>query len=101
MRVRYTSGSNREGRRHAQLRVHLRWITALRRALTVFGRPASRLRPVGVRPSRGTPACGLGLTGKERWECMASRKAIDGGFRRANLNITHCTRYNGEAYSHT
>ena len=24
-----------------------------------------------------------------------------GGFRRANLNITHCTRYNGEAYSHT
>ena len=64
MRVRYTSGSNREGRRHAQLRVHLRWITALRRALTVFGRPASRLRPVGVRPSRGTPACGLGLTGR-------------------------------------
>ena len=43
MRVRYTSGSNREGRRRAQLRVHLRWITALRRALTVFGRPWDQL----------------------------------------------------------
>jgi hypothetical protein len=41
--VRYTSGSNREGRRRAQLRVHLRWITALRRALTVFGRPWDQL----------------------------------------------------------
>ena len=43
MRVRYSSGSNREGRRRAQLRVHLRWITALRRALTVFGRPWDQL----------------------------------------------------------
>ena len=39
MRVRYTSGSNREGRRRAQLRVHRRWVTAMQRALLVFGRP--------------------------------------------------------------
>ena len=40
MRVRYTQGTNREGRRRAQLRVHLRWVTAMTRAVTVnFGGP--------------------------------------------------------------
>ena len=37
MRVRYTSGTNREGRKRAQVRVHLRWVTAVRRALAKFG----------------------------------------------------------------
>ena len=37
MRVRYTSGTNREGRKRAQVRVHLRWVTAVRRALSAFG----------------------------------------------------------------
>ena len=37
MRVRYTSGTNREGRKRAQLRVHLRLVTAVRRALAKFG----------------------------------------------------------------
>lgn len=65
--------------------------------------------PVGPVPAatgrnatpRGTPACGLGLTGKSSvgnvWP--AGRRSM-AGFRRANINITHCTRYNGEAYSH-
>ena len=39
MRVRYTAGSNREGRRRAQLRVRRRWILAVRRGLARFGRP--------------------------------------------------------------
>ena len=37
MRVRYTSGTNREGRKRAQLRVHMRLVTAVRRALAKFG----------------------------------------------------------------
>ena len=37
MRVRYTSGTNREGRKRAQLRVHLRLVMAVRRALAKFG----------------------------------------------------------------
>ena len=43
MRIRYTSGSNREGRRRAQLRVHLRWVTAMQRALLAFGKPWQEL----------------------------------------------------------
>jgi len=39
MRVRYTAGANREGRRRAQLRVRRRWILAVRRGLARFGRP--------------------------------------------------------------
>ena len=37
MRVRYTSGTNREGRTRAQVRVHLRWVTAVRRAIAHLG----------------------------------------------------------------
>ena len=33
MRVRYTSGTNREGRKRAQVRVHARWTAAVRAAL--------------------------------------------------------------------
>ena len=43
MRVRYTAGSNREGRRRAQLRVRRRWIAAVRRGLLRFGRPWTEL----------------------------------------------------------
>ena len=42
-RIRYTSGSNREGRRRAQLRVHLCWVTAMQRALSGFGKPWQEL----------------------------------------------------------
>ena len=43
MRVRYTAGSNREGRRRAQLRVRRRRIAAVRRGLLRFGRPWTEL----------------------------------------------------------
>lgn len=39
MRIRYTSGSNREGRRRSQIRVHARWCLAVRRALAAYGKP--------------------------------------------------------------
>ena len=39
MRVRYTSGENRHGRRTAQLRVRRRLVFAVRHALRVFGAP--------------------------------------------------------------
>ena len=38
MRVRYTSGTNREGRKRAQMRVHARWILAIRRGLSAAGK---------------------------------------------------------------
>ena len=37
MRVRYTSGSNRVGRRLAQIRVHARLVRAVSRAVTAAG----------------------------------------------------------------
>ena len=43
MRVRYTSGTNREGRRRAQLRVHARLVLAVRTALAIFGQPWTSL----------------------------------------------------------
>ena len=43
MRVRYTSGSNREGRRRAQLRVRRKLINAVRRGLHRFGKHWSEL----------------------------------------------------------
>ena len=44
MRVRYTSGSNREGRKRAQVRVHERWVRAVRRGMSAFGKPWTELR---------------------------------------------------------
>ena len=44
MRVRYTSGTNREGRKRAQVRVHERWVRAVRRGMTAFGKSWTDLR---------------------------------------------------------
>ena len=44
MRVHYTSGMNREGRKRAQVRVHERWVRAVRRGMTAFGKPWTDLR---------------------------------------------------------
>ena len=43
MRVRYTSGTNREGRRRAQVRVRARWTLAVRWGLAKFGQPWTAL----------------------------------------------------------
>lgn len=43
MRVRYTSGTNREGRRRAQVRVRARWVLAVRWGLAKFGQPWTEL----------------------------------------------------------
>jgi hypothetical protein len=43
MRVRYTEGTAREGRRRAQLRVCERWVRAVRRGLARFARPWEEL----------------------------------------------------------
>ena len=43
MRVRYTSGTNREGRRRAQLCVGRKWLTAVQRGLARFGKPWTEL----------------------------------------------------------
>ena len=45
MRVRYTSGVGREGRRRAQILVRRRLVHAMRRALAAFGRPWTELPP--------------------------------------------------------
>ena len=43
MRVRYTSGVGREGRRREQVAVRARWVRAVRRGLARFGRPWQEL----------------------------------------------------------
>jgi hypothetical protein len=44
MRIRYTSGTNRQGRRTAQIRVHSRWVAAVRYALAQIEEPWQELR---------------------------------------------------------
>ena len=43
MSIRYTAGSGRVGRRKLQMRIHLKWVRAIQKALRAFARPWSDL----------------------------------------------------------
>ena len=43
MSIRYTAGKGRVGRRKMQMRVHLKWVRAIQKALRAFARPWSDL----------------------------------------------------------
>ena len=53
MSIRYTAGNGRVGRRKMQMRVHLKWVRAIQKALKAFARPWSDL-PTAVSITRSS-----------------------------------------------